>query len=357
MTESTTPFNEKTTAQRVLLVDVDSTIPNIALMRLAYYYRMLGWGIDIIRLEISIYGKHKIIEIDNSKYDMTFASVIFKGTIDNVCFKHPQSVDIGGTGSNNISKTLPKEVDACPCDYSIYPNCDTSVGFISRGCIRNCEFCLVREKEGQLRQVAQISDIVKHKKVKFLDNNFLALPNHEELLQELIDKKIRCQFNQGLDIRLVNDTNAQMLSRLNYMGEYIFAFDSLSLQSIVEKNLAILKKYIPNEWKIKFFIYCHPDLSIPSDVYRRILWCKENKVLPYFMRHQDCWSSPEVRTYNDFSAWCNQPGIFKTHTYEQFCRKRRPQPNRKDVLPEWFASIFKQSDFDGSPIVSSMDWR
>lgn len=356
MTPSTTTLNERDEA-KILLVDVDSTIPNIALMRLSYYYKSLGWAVDNVHLGISIYDKPKPVEVDNSGYDLTFASAIFKGTIDNVLFKNPLTVDIGGTGSGNISKRLPKVVEECECDYSIYPDCDTSVGFISRGCIRNCEFCIVREKEGSLRQVTTISDIVRHKKVKFLDNNFLALPNHEELLQELIDKKIRCQFNQGLDIRLVNDTNAELLSRLNYMGEYIFAFDSLSLQPKVEKNLTILKKYIQKDWKIKFFIYCHPDLSIPNDVYYRILWCKENKVLPYFMRHQDCWKSPEVRTYNDFSAWCNQPGIFKGHTYEEFCKKRRPQPNRKDVLPDWFACVFKQDDFDGSPIVSSMKWK
>jgi hypothetical protein len=320
---------------KVLLVDVDSTIPNVALMRLSAYYKKIGWIVDIVHLNISIYDKTKPIEINNDDYDLTFASAIFKGTIDGVCFENPASVDIGGTGSGNISKRLPKEIEDCECDYSIYPDADTSYDFISRGCIRNCNFCLVREKEGSLRQVAKISDIVKHKKVKFLDNNFLALPNHKELLQELIDKKIRCQFNQGLDIRLITEENALLLSKLNYIGEYNFAFDSLAIKPIVEKNLAILKKYIQKDWKIKFFIYCHPNLPIKEDVYFRILWCKENKVLPYFMRHQDCWTSPEYRTYNDFSAWCNQPGIFKKHTYEEFCKKRRPQKDRIDVLPDW----------------------
>ena len=326
---------------KVLLVDIDSTIPNIALMRLSYYYKSLGWIVVFIRLGISIYDKPKTIEVDNSEYDLTYASTIFKGTIDSVCFKNPFSLDIGGTGSNYISKKLPQEIENSPCDYSIYPDCDTSYDFLSRGCIRDCEFCLVREKEGALRQVASIDQIVKHKKVKFLDNNFLALPNHKELLQELIDKKIRCQFNQGLDIRLVDDTNAELLSKLNYIGEYIFAFDYLSLQPIVEQKLSILKKYIRRDWKIKFFIYCHPKLSIVNDVYHRILWCKEHKVLPYFMRHQDCWKSQDVRTYNDFSAWCNQPGIFKTHTYEQFCIKRRPIKHYPDCCPQWFLELDK----------------
>ena len=326
--------------ESVLLIDVDSHIPNVALMRLYEYYSSLGWNVDFKRLGLSIYDKNQtLVEIDNSGYCLTFASTIFRGTIDRVCFKSISNLDVGGTGSRNIQKHLPCDVERCQCNYSMYPDCDTSVGFISRGCIRDCEFCIVRQKEGNLVQVDTIDNIVKHKRVKFLDNNFLALPNHIALMQELIDKKIKCQFNQGLDIRLVTEENANMLSKLNYMGEYIFAFDSLTLKQVVELKLKTLKKYIPKEWKIKFFIYCHPRLSIPNDVYFRILWCKENKVLPYLMRHEDCWKSKDKRTYNDFSAWCNQPGIFKSHTYEQFCRKRRPQLNRADVFPVWYTEM------------------
>jgi hypothetical protein len=328
------------TKLKVLLVDVDSTIPNIALMRLSRYYKDHGYDIELRQLNISIYKHLKTpIVIDTANYCHVFVSTIFKGTMDGVSFSNMDNVDIGGTGSGDIHKTLPDVVDRYESDYSIYPDCDTSVGFLSRGCIRNCEFCVVHEKEGKLRQVANIDDIVRHKKVKFLDNNFLALPNHIELLKELIVKKIRCQFNQGLDIRLVTEENAKLLSELNYFGEYVFAFDYLSLKPIVEKNLAILKKYIPQDWKIKFFIYCHPDLDIPCDVYYRILWCKKRKVLPYFMRHSDCWLSEEKTTYNDFSAWCNQPGIFKHHTYEEFCKKRRANKPYPQCCPEWYLKL------------------
>jgi len=325
---------------KILLVDVDSTIPNIALMRLSTYYKSCGYTIELLRLNIPIYKHLKNpIVIDTNGYYRVFVSTIFKGTMEGVTFSNMDNVDIGGTGSDDIHKTLEEKVETCKCDYSIYPDCDTSVGFISRGCIRNCEFCVVQQKEGKLRQVSNIDDIVCHKKVKFLDNNFLALTNHKELLQELIDKKIRCQFNQGLDIRLVNDENAKLLSKLNYFGEYVFAFDDLKLQSKVEEKLAVLKKYILKDWKIKFFIYCNPKMDIEKDVYHRILWCKENKVLPYFMRHSDCWLSENKQTYNDFSAWCNQPGIFKHHTYEEFCKKRRANKPYPRCCPQWFLDM------------------
>ncbi len=331
---------------KILLVDVDSTIPNIALMKLSSWYKQQQHShVDFLKLNIPIYkSKTYRVDVDLAEYDVVYVSTIFKGTLQHITFKNTDGVllDIGGTGSDDITKKLPTEIENCPPDYSIYPDSDTSYDFFSRGCIRDCEFCLVRKKEGVLHQVSTLSEILArspHKKIKFLDNNFLALPNHLEILQELITLKVKCQFNQGLDIRLISDANVSLISKLNYIGEYIFAFDNLNLKPIVEEKLKILKKYIPKDWKLKFFIYCHPDMDIVNDVYYRILWCKENGVLPYFMRHQDCWESENRTTYNDFSAWCNQPGIFKTHTYEQFCVKRRSSRKIPDCYPKWLQNI------------------
>jgi hypothetical protein len=325
---------------KILLVDCDSTIPNLALMRVSTYHKDKGDEVTLLKLGIPVYGKPKQRIVDCSGYDLAYISAIFNTTPTHLTVVEGNcKVDYGGTGYN-IKKKLHKEIGACKSDYTIYQENDTSYGFIYRGCIRNCGFCIVPEKEGYThREVESVKELIYHKKIKFLDNNFLSGIDHKKFLQELIDLKVPCQFNQGLDIRLVNDETAEMLSRLKYIGEYIFAFDHIEDKKIIEEKLAIVKKYIPQPWKIKFFIYCHPDMNIVNDVYARILWCKENKVLPYFMRDLSCWQSENARTYNDFSAWCNQPGIFKHHTYKEFCMKRRPQVGRTDVFPEWLQSI------------------
>ena len=332
--------------QKILLVDTDSTIPNLALMRLSSYYKNNGDEVKLEKLGIPVYGKPKEKTIDCIGYDLAFVSSIFDTTpvhlkiIEGDC-----KVDCGGTGFD-IKKKLPKEVDACKPDYSIYPNNDTFYGFITRGCFRNCDFCVVPTKEGGMHQevktvVELIDPDYDYKKIKFLDNNFFGLIDHKKFLQELINLQIPCQFNQGLDIRKIDDVNAEMLSKLNYIGEYIFAFDHLNDQKEIEEKLAIVKKYIPSPWKIKFFIYCHPDMDIVKDVYHRILWCKENKVLPYFMRDLSCWQSENVKTYNDFSAWCNQPGLFKYMDFKTFCIKRHPKIPYPDCCPKWFVDIKK----------------
>lgn len=315
---------------RILLVDVDSTIPNIPLMKLSTHYKKTGCQIDLQTLKISYYPNRKKFKVVNAEsYDKVFVSSIFFGNLDYVSITGCENVEYGGTGYS-IKKPLPPDIDSEKCDYSIYPKNETSYGFITRGCIRNCKFCVVPQKEGKIRQVNNIEDIIQHKKVKFLDNNILAHPSHETILKELVDKKIKCQFNQGLDIRLITHKNAGLLSKLNYIGEYIFAFDDLAHEKKVEDGLEIFKKYVDREWKEKFFVYCHPDMSISDDILYRIYWCRDRKVLPYLMRDVSCWNSEHKDLYTDLAAWCNQPGIFKNMSFYEFLLKRHPR-NKKRI--------------------------
>lgn len=334
-----------TTTNKILLIDVDSTIPNIALMKLSTHYKSLGNSVELMQLHIPIYKPtKKPTVIDCNGYNQVHVSAIFTGTLANLEFAN-SVFDIGGSGVD-LKKKLPEEIENLQCDYTLYKDVGVdetiAYGFISRGCIRNCYFCIVRQKEGDLHQVSTITRVMQDKKkVKFFDNNFLALSNHMELLQELIAKNIKCQFNQGLDLRLINHDNAFLLSKLNHIGEVYFAFDDWKNLPIIKEKMKIVREYIVNEWKIKMFIYCHPDMDIATEVYPRIQWCRNNYVLPYFMRDLACWSAPNKGDYADLSCWCNQPGIFKPMDYTQFYDKRHP--NKKGQYPEWYSRIDKNN--------------
>ena len=203
-----------------------------------------------------------------------------------------------------------------------YPDEDTSYGFITRGCIRNCWFCKVPKYEGKLTAYNSIEKVVKHKKVKFLDNNILAYPDHMSVFRWLLDHPdVKCEFNQGLDFRLVTDENLDALSRLNYMGEYIFAFDDPKYQPLLEKKLTLIKKYISKPWKLKFYIYYHPSMDLKL-LFDRVEWCRDRECLPYVMRDAACWDSPDRDFLIDYTAYCNQAGMFKKLTFEQFLIKR-----------------------------------
>lgn len=308
--------------RKILLIDADSIIPNIALMKLSTYHKTLGDAIDLVRCNLPYYpGRLKRPYEVPAWYDKIYCSVVFNG---NVSYIRGNGIEFGGTGFD-LKKELPPEIEQLDCDYSIYPGTDTSYGFITRGCIRHCPFCVVPEKEGTIRIVSTVDKIIKHKKVKFLDNNILAHPNHLEILQELVTKQIRCQFNQGLDIRLITSKNSAFLSQLNYMGEYIFAFDYWKYKNIIERKLELLQWR--KDWKFKMFMYVHPAMPL-SDTVNRINWAKDHRILPYIMRDITCWDSEYKDFYTDIASFCNQPSLFKKLTFDEFLEKRHSNTHR-----------------------------
>lgn len=313
---------------KVLLVDVDSKIPNLVLMKLSTYYKAKGYEVELKKIGLNYYksSKDKIV-INAEDYNKVFVSIIFTPNKNVIQVVGCQDVSFGGTGYDLTIK-LPDEIDKCEEDYSIYPETDISYGFITRGCIRNCPFCFVPKKEGMIHKYDDVERIAKNKKVKFLDNNILAYKNYEKEFKKIIKLNLKCQFNQALDIRLLKDKTCKLLSKMNYLGEYLFAFDNIQDLKIINEKLKLFKKYVPKDWKIKFFIYCNANMEL-SDVLFRIRWCRENKTLPYLMRDLNCYSSDNCDFYTDLAAYCNQPSIFKKMTFNEFIVKRTTNVERQ----------------------------
>ena len=124
---------------------------------------------------------------------------------------------------------------------------------------------------------------------------------------------------------------------MNYMGEYIFAFDEPKYQPLLEKKLILMKKYISKPWKLKFYIYYHPDMNV-SELIGRVEWCRKNECLPYVMRDIACWDAEEnVKNFLiDYAAYCNQPSMFKKLTFDEFLRKRHTNPERVRSSMEFY---------------------
>ncbi len=304
---------------KILLVNVDSRW-NMAIRKMYKYFRS-EHHVDMIDLGFSGYPHKRKKTINASGYDKVFVSNIFDINKDRVTITGCSDVQFGGIGSNNPHLQLPCEIEMTEPFY--FPDEDTSYGFITRGCIRNCWFCKVPKYEGKLKEYNTIESIVKHKKVKFLDNNILAYPGHMEVFQWCLDHpEIKVEFNQGLDFRLVTDENLEELSKLNYMGEYIFAFDEPKYMPLLEKKLALIKKYISKPWKLKFYIYYHPSMDL-KQLFERVDWCRKHECLPYVMRDIACWECDLKDFLIDYTAYCNQPSMFKKMTFEQWLKKRQ----------------------------------
>lgn len=305
---------------KILLVNVDSKF-NIAIRKLyKYYLTKDGFDVDMIDLKLTAFPSKTFKEVDASGYDKVYCSNLFE--INQHRFKIINCVDvvIGGIGSINPGLMLDPEVEKLQPYY--FDDEDTSHGFITRGCIRNCWFCKVPKFEGKLKKYNDLDDIIQHHKVKFYDNNIFAYEKCEEVFEELIKRNVRVDFNQGLDFRLATERKMELLSRLNYMGEYIFAFDDIKYEKMLNAKLTMMKKYIEKDWKMKFYVYYNAEFMSLEDMIYRVEWCRKNRVLPYIMRDKNCWDSEDDHFIKDYAAYCNQPSFFKNISFEDFMYKR-----------------------------------
>ena len=228
---------------KVLLMDLDiikvSPFPNLALMKLSAYHKARG---DQVYLNFPL-----------DRSDITYASCVFtwntkrKATV-------PDGAIVGGSGID-LKVELPPEVEHIMPDYSLYPRVDFSLGFASRGCIRKCPWCIVPEKEGQIRPWARIYEFwdCRHQKITLLDNNLLAAPNWRLTMDDLIAEELEVDFNQGLDIRLVNEETVGYLKRVK-TKQLRFAFDDFAYESAVRRGIELLVKNGIASRKLLFYV-------------------------------------------------------------------------------------------------------
>lgn len=266
------------------LIQIDGKLPNLALMKIAKFHRNKGDDI-------------KIFDLSQFDVDQWYGSKIF----------------MGGSGYD-VNKELPKEIEKLVPDYELF-NTDFSIGFSSRGCVRNCGFCIVREKEGYLRDMDM--NFIKHQKVILFDNNFLASENCIEKMKYFINNKIKVNFNQGLDIRYVDKEKAELLSKIKYYDHNFkkrslyFAYDNLDYEMEFWDGIQILVDNGVKRSHIMVYILIGFDTNEDVDWYR-FNQVKDAELIPYIMVYNKDKFSDSVllkfqryvnRKYYQFIDW------------------------------------------------------
>jgi len=270
------------TERTVLLVDADSKegFPNLALMKLSAWYKKEGWEVDLIHGLPMAPPLHL--------YDKSYISVIFfqnKERALDYGLMLP-NCEIGGSGYD-LTKILPDEIEHIMPDYSLY-DIDYSIGFTSRGCLRKCGFCVVPKKEGDIRDNAPITEFLAHDKVMLLDNNFLASPRGKQNLDFLIINDLKVNFNQGLDIRLVDTELATLLASTKYYSWNFktrglhFAFDDMRYENEVWQGIDLLENAGVNPKHLMFYVLIGYNTTEEQDLHR-IYSLKDRGVKPFVM--------------------------------------------------------------------------
>lgn len=201
-------------------------------------------------------------------------------------------------------------MEHCFPDYSIYDRCiaeDKAYGFLSRGCPRGCKFCIVGRKEGLwAHKVANLSEFWNgQKNLVLLDPNILACTEWVDLLGQVAESRALVDYNQGIDIRLMNDEKAKAINRTRYRRLH-FAWDNAN-DEITPK---MFKEY-QKAWKVSshnLYVYVLTNFNSTheEDLYR-IYTLRDMGYNPFVMVY-DKPNAPKLT--RQMQRWCNNNYLF-----------------------------------------------
>jgi hypothetical protein len=206
---------------RVLLIQLDGKLPNLALMRLAAYHRGLGDSVELRRA-----GNATSLERGfwDDVPELVYASTIFERTrplAERLLELHPAAA-VGGTGWD-LTARLPIDVEKCQPDYSDYPSFRQSIGFTQRGCRLRCSFCVVPRKEGKNRPESAIADIWRGapwpRELLLLDNDFFGQPDWRGHIEDIRGGGFKVSFNQGINARFLTPEAAEAIASVDYRDD------------------------------------------------------------------------------------------------------------------------------------------
>lgn len=286
------------TKMKIGLIDIDSKIPNLALMKISAYYKLL---------------KHEVVltsPLFADQFARCFASKIFDYTDMPIL---PRGTQVGGSGiQENGRKKLDPHTEHLMPDYSIY-DCNYAMGFTSRGCNRKCPFCVVPKKEGKWSAVADIYEFWNGQdRIMLLDNSLNANQHHfEKILIQLIKEKVKVDFSQGLDIRCLNDKQALLLSKVKLWKRIHFAWDLIEIEKLVREGIKKLLKYQPGE-HVTFYVLIGFNSNEEEDLYR--VETLRGLGVNSFAMPYDKFNDYQRR----FARWVNHKAIFKSVKWKDY---------------------------------------
>jgi len=284
---------------RIGLIDVDGhNFPNYALMKIANYYRCEGDTVEWV---------------NRKQYDKVYQSKVFTFSPDTKTVIQADEIIKGGTGYKIYNNLFCDDTEP---DYSLYPQYQHAYGFLTRGCIRRCPWCVVPEKEGYIRPYRDIETVLQGRKTAVLmDNNVLASDHGLQQLEKIIDLKCKVDFNQGLDCRLVTDEIAQLLSKIKWIRFIRFACDTSSAVEPLIKTIEKLNRYGVKNYRIFVYIL----VKDVDDANKRCNILKKLGVNPFAQTYRD-YDLKILPTAEQkrFAWYVNQKAVFKSTEWENF---------------------------------------
>ena len=274
--------------------------PNLALMKISSCHKAQGDSVEWFSPLVN--------------YDVVYSSKVFTFTKRDPYL--PAGAILGGTGYD-VKSQLDSIMEVCEPDYTIYPDFPHKLGFITRGCPRCCEWCIVPLKEGRIHGASKFKDIVKNTtgaSAVLMDNNFLAYKYHERELENIIKLNARIDFNQGLDARLVTKRNAPLLARVSWIKYIRFSCDTIQMRGVVQQAVELIRSY-----GHKGIPFCCVLVRDVSEAHETCEFLRQIKIDPFAQAYMD-YSGKDKRTMEQkrFCRWVNHKAIFNAIEWKNY---------------------------------------
>lgn len=284
---------------KIGLIDVDGhNWPNLCLMKLSAYHKSQGDTVEWWQ--------------GWTHYDRVYMSRVFDDTYSSDEYEPVNTDEIvkGGTGYD-LCNRLPDEVEHTSPDYGLYNITDTAYGFLTRGCPRGCQFCIVAEKEG--RRSIKVSDLSEfwsgQKHIKLLDPNITACPDRLALLGQLADSGAEVDFTQGLDARLLDADVVDAIGRVR-VKQIHFAWDDMRQADAVLRGLRLYAERAtrkPHGSYAGVYVLTNYDTDMRDDL-ERIYTLRDMGYNPYVMIYDKPHAPREIRR---LQRWVNNKIAFR----------------------------------------------
>jgi hypothetical protein len=311
------------------LIDVDNwgnmknCFPNLPLMKISSFYKRHDHSVEWYE--------------EGKDYDLVFKSKVFSFTPDIPVIGDVVEVRSGGSGyfihlkdgkevfDKECHRNLIDQIEHSYPDYGLYGITNTAFGFMSRGCPRGCHFCHVEAKEGRRSyKVADLSEFWSgQKKIELMDPNTFACKDWKDILTQLINSGSLVNFNQGVDVRILNSEKVQYLQKVKLKHVH-FAFDRFEDWDIVTRNL--LKVRDITGWrrdKVSVYILTNFNTTFEQDLKRCLFVRDVCGFQPYVMRY-DKEHIPRGADVNALARWMNwKQFCWTVPTFEDYKRLRK----------------------------------
>lgn len=310
--------------KRILLVEpaYKTSYPPLGLMKISTYHKMKGDEVVFVKgckkdLQYEYWDRIYISTLFTWTWEETVKTINFyRATL----FNFARKCFVGGilaslmpdelfnaTGIQPVDGLLDNPskidqedeiiIDSLHPDYQIlkqvendnfrYSHTDAYLGYTTRGCVWNCEFCAVRTFEPRyvpyVDMKATVQKIIEESGEKqnliLMDNNVLASTKFDRIIDDIkslgfvkgatfgpTKRRKIVDFNQGLDARFLTEEKMQRLSEIPLEPMRV-AFDSIEYKDIYIRAVRLAHKYGQIEMS-NYILYNFKDT--PEDFYERL---------------------------------------------------------------------------------------